>query len=69
MLFLTAAIYGLHNGKSLYETQTTKISNIEGKANQQLQDYISQYETEEASKNDQRWASHHGLWIALKPII
>lgn len=64
LLFLIAAIYGLHNGKSLYVTQTTEISNIEGKANQQLQNYISQYEDEEVSKDRPKmgtpsWAMNH----------
>lgn len=47
LLFVLAAIYGLHNGKNLYEKQTSEIEKINQKAKEQKEKVINFYETGE----------------------
>lgn len=55
VLWVLAALYGLHNGASLYEKQRAEIGKIEKKVAEQRQKVLAYYEKGEKGPTDRPW--------------
>jgi len=55
LLFIIAGVYGLHNGYSLYDNQTTEIEKIQKKMEVDMQDYLTQYEQGKLTDENRPW--------------
>jgi len=55
LLFVVAAVYGLHNGASLYQAQTAEIAQIREKAETDRQQYLDYYDEGKAGPEDRPW--------------
>lgn len=55
LLFVIAAIYGLHNGASLYKQQITEIEKIQEKANEDKYKYLKMYEEGQLTDEERPW--------------
>ncbi|MCC5944285.1 MAG: hypothetical protein JJT94_05070 [Bernardetiaceae bacterium] len=57
LLFVLAAVYGLHNGASLYEKQKAEIEKINQKAEAQIEKMITHYDKGEKSPEGRPWVN------------
>ncbi len=55
LLYMVAAVYGLHNGASLYQEQVLEIEKIKKSAKEERQKYISFYEEGKPGPEDRPW--------------
>ncbi|MEM7574631.1 MAG: DUF3526 domain-containing protein [Bacteroidota bacterium] len=55
LLYLGAAVYGLHNGASLYNDRVTEIERIQQKAQEDRNTYLAYYEAGEKGPEDRPW--------------
>lgn len=55
LLFVTTGIYGLHNGKDLYQNQMAEIEKIQEKVEEEKQKYLAKYEAGELTDENRPW--------------
>lgn len=55
LLFVLAAVYGLHNGASLYQKQLVEIEKIKEKVEEQRQKYMAYYEEGKPGPDNAPW--------------
>ena len=55
LLFIAAAIYGLHNGALLYKKQMREIAKIEAQANEEREKYEAYFDAGEKGPEDRPW--------------
>ncbi len=55
VLFVVAGIYGLHNGSMLYQSQMAQIERIQEKAEEEKQQYLTQYEEGKLTDENRPW--------------
>ena len=55
LLFVIAAVYGLHNGASLYQQQTTEIEKIHEQVNEDKSKYLNMYEEGKLVDENRPW--------------
>ena len=55
LLFVIASVYGLHNGKQLYQKQKQEIEVVELKANEEVENTLSYYQKGESGPADRPW--------------
>ena len=55
ILYIIASVYGLHNGKNLYEKQSAELAKINEKAKEQILQNKAFYKEENPSPDDRPW--------------
>ncbi len=55
LLFVMASVYGLHNGKQLYEKQKQEIETVKLKAKDEVEDIRTHYQKGESGPADRPW--------------
>ena len=55
ILFIIAAVYGLHNGADLYQDQISEIDNITAEVNNEIAEITSYYDKENPSPEGKSW--------------
>jgi len=55
LLFIIAGIYGLQNGYSLYENQTTELEKLQEKVETEKQEYLTQYIEGQLTDENRPW--------------
>ena len=55
LLFVISAVYGLHNGASLYQQQTTEIKKIQEQVNEDKSKYLKMYEESKLVDEQRPW--------------
>lgn len=65
ILFVVAAIYGLHNGSNLYHQQMKEVEKLEQKVEEDKQKYIAKYEAGELTPEDRPWIDMSSAFWAI----
>ena len=55
ILFIIAAVYGLHNGANLYQDQISEIDNITVEVNKEIAEITSYYDKENPTPEGRSW--------------
>lgn len=55
VLFVIAALYGLHNGADLYQDQISEIDNITAEVEKEIDEITAYYDKENPSPDDRTW--------------
>ena len=55
ILFVIAAVYGLHNGANLYQDQISEIDNITLEVNKEIAEITSYYDKENPTPEGRSW--------------